>query len=195
MKKFIFSFLFLFSLSFAKEIYIEKLEIKNLPDNYLEIFKNFFNENVKPKKENLSLEIKINWLSYSYNICIFIKENKTLREAVCTTSNNAEEIRDNLKDLLDDNKYIYLNNIPVKKVNLTVLSKGKTTEKKVKLISSKGDYLTDYKEKINLPKEPSIMIGGATASVDLIILNELSSTFILKKLLNNYKIDKIYINN
>lgn len=198
MRKVLFLLFFIFSLSIAKEVYkvnIESINIKNLPDSYLEIFKDFFKQNLNAKKKNTSITININWISYSYNICIFVKSNKVLKEALCTTCNFVEEIRENITNLLKDSDYLLFRYLDKKIVNLRIILKGKTTEKKIKLISSKGDYLTNYKENINIPKEPIITIGGGNVSVDLIVLNEVSASYILNKLLNNYKIDKIYITN
>lgn len=196
MRKFLFLILFIFSLSIAKEVYkvnIESINIKNLPDSYLEIFSDFFKENLNAKRKNTSITININWISYSYNICIFVKNNRILKEALCATCKFAEEIEENIANLLKDSDYIVFRHLDKKSINLRVISKGKPTEKKIKLISPKGDYLTDYKESMSIPKEPIITIGGANASVDLIVLNEVSASYILNKLLNNYKINKIYI--
>lgn len=198
MRKGLFLIFFIFSLSIAKEVYkvnIENINIKNLPDSYLEIFSDFFKQNLNAKKKNTSITININWISYSYNICIFVKNNKVLKEALCTTCNFAEELWENIENLLKDSDYLVFRYLDRKIINLRIISKGKPTEKKIKLISPKGDYLTDYKENINIPKEPVITIGGANASVDLIVLNEISASYILNKLLNNYKINRIYITN
>jgi hypothetical protein len=195
MKKVFLAFFSFFCISNATEVNIENLKIKNLPHTYFDVFKDFFKENIEGKKENISLDIDLYWLSYSYNLCISIKEKGILVESLCTTSNYAENLRDDLKNLLKDSKFIYLKDKDRQKINLVVISKGNITEKKARLISSNGDYLSSYKTIIDLPYEPTITIGGAVSSIDLVILNEISASFILKKMLYNYKIDKIYITN
>ena len=196
MKNYIFFFLsfIFFSISYANEIKITKLEIKNLPDGYYEVFKDFFKENLYTKNNLVETEIKINWITYSYNICIYISKENILVEVLCTTSNTAEKIYDNLKNLLSDSEYISLKEIKRKNINLSIIgNSGEITERKAKIISEKGDFLTDYKVVYAKKEKPFIYIGGANFSVDLIILNEYSASFLLKKMLNNYKIDKIFI--
>jgi len=200
LKKILLSFsfvLFTFSITFAQELNLKSLKIENLPSFYKDIFKDFFKSIISiNEKSPYSLDIEIKWVMFSYNICFFVSKNSNSVESVCFTSENAESILDDIQKSLSSSKFIKLKKyIKNKKINLKLISKGNLNENKCKIISSKGDQLTDYKYTYLYRKKSieSITLGGATITGDIIVLPDNSSAFLLKKFLNGYKIDKIYI--
>ncbi len=200
-KKILLSFsfiLFTFYISFAEELNLKSLKVKNLPSSYEDIFKEFFKSIIKTnEKSPYNLDIEIKWIMFSYNICFFVSKNSNSIESICFTSKNAENILEDIEEGLSSSKFIKLKkNIKRKKINLKIFLKENLKENRCKIISSKGDQLTDYKYTFFYKNENinnSITLSGASITGDIIVLQENSSAFLLKKFLNGYKIDKIYI--
>ncbi len=130
----------------------------------------------------------------SYTVCFNVENKDKHLETVCITSNSAEDIPSDLEKI--KSKYISFKPIKKeKKVDLEVLTTGSTNEKFLKLVSTYGDALTPFKERAKKARKQKITIGGATLSVNLVIFEDIYAAYLLKKILNGYKIDKIVIKN
>lgn len=189
----IFNLIF-FTTVFAKDF---NLKIKNLPDSYKDIFNNFFYENLKLKDNSLSIDIDITWIVLSYNICFFLKKENKPVENICFTSNSGEDLLTDIGKALSNSKYLSLKQkIKTKKINLEIITTKIPTEKRFRVISRKGDTLIDYKNVFfkRKAKNIDVKIEDAIITGDIIIISKDYATYLLKKFLNGYKINKIYLN-
>ncbi|WP_456402062.1 hypothetical protein [Persephonella sp.] len=206
MKKYLFSVILLISLVFttskAEYIAVKRPEIKNLPRGYAPVFFSFFEthfENVvrfpSDRKISYIIQPTITWVATSYNICLNIYKGAKLIDVFCTVSFSGEELHDDLERLSlktgilkrkDDKKTEYF--------YIKLIGRGEIRSDKIKIVSSKGDVLVNYKEIINNTTVSNIItIPHTLINLDTAYIQNFEASKLLEHLLNNKKIKGILI--
>ncbi len=185
----------------AELVAVKRPEVKNLPRSYSPVIFSFFEEHFKnvvkyPTDENYAYLIQptISWIATAYNLCLNIYKNGKLVDIHCTVSFSGENLHDDLEKLSqstgilqkkDDKKpkYIYLK----------IIGRGKLAGDSLKVVSSKGDILINYKKIVKKADKNFITVSNAVINMDTAFIQSFEAAKLLDYLLNNHRIKGILI--
>ncbi|WP_297455349.1 hypothetical protein [Persephonella sp.] len=202
MKKVFLLFFVLVFYSYGQEIAIKTPVIRNLPDNYKKVFLDFFIKNFDgvqkyspDKKAKYIIRPYISSIAGSYNLCIDIFKDQKLAHIVCISAENGEQLADKVIFLLPQ-KINFLHpkkEIPVKKVNLQLITPSDNYGEEIKVVSHNGDTIVDYKKVIPSSTEPTLNFNKVIINIDTALLDNKQAAKLMEYLLKGYRIKGILI--
>ncbi|WP_457621777.1 hypothetical protein [Persephonella sp.] len=202
MKKFfIIFFLFIFFNVNAETVAVKRPVVKNLPRNYAPILFSFFKEHFKnvvkyPTEKDYTYLIQpvISWIATSYNVCLNVYKKGKLVDIHCSVSFSAEELHDDLERLsLSTGILKRKKDQEPRQIYIKLIGKGNLQGKKLKIVSSKGDILLNYKKTGDKFDGDFITISNAIINIDTAYIQSFEAAKLLEYLLNNYKVKGILI--
>ncbi|ACO04819.1 MAG TPA: hypothetical protein DEP48_08730 [Persephonella sp.] len=185
----------------AETVAIKRPEVKNLPRGYSPVIFSFFEEHFKnvvkyPTEKDYTYLIQpvVSWIATSYNVCLNVYKKGKLVDIHCSVSFSAEDLHDDLEKLSistgilekkkdQKTKYIYIK----------LIGKGNLKGDRLKIVSSKGDILVDYKNLIEKADGDFITVSNAVINIDTAYIQSFEAAKLLEYLLNNYKVKGILI--
>ena len=202
MKKFFLLFFLLFFYAYGQEIAVKTPIIRNLPESYKEVFLDFFINNFdgvqkysSDKKAKYIIKPYISSIAGSYNLCIDIFQAQKLAHIVCISAENGEQLADKtISQLTQKINFLHLKKeIPVKKVNLQLITSSDSYGKEIKVVSHNGDTLVDYKKVIPLSTETTLNFDKVIINIDTALLDNKQAAKLMEYLLKGYRIKGILI--
>ncbi len=194
-------FFITFNVSFSENLYIKNTVVKNLPDQYGQIFSDFLLKNLENSypyayynSTGFVVVPYISWIGISYNVCFDIYKDDYLVQMECFSPMSGEDIISDIYSLEKDLINFKFKKEKEKEIVLSFKIGAKPIVKRLKIISPKGDILVSYVPIIYDTSEENILdLGVGNLNLDTLILDYKQAEKVLKILLENFKVKEILI--
>ncbi|MBK3333003.1 hypothetical protein GWK41_07970 [Persephonella atlantica] len=203
MKRYIFIFFMILSLSYGGEVGIYRPVVKNLPGEYSSVFLSFFlnnfsNVEMYSKKSSYRYTVKpiFSSIGGNYNICLDIYRNNNLTKVLCSSAESGKQLFEKLIYLTKKTGiFRSKKQFRRKQIYLKLLTNSRQFEKKMKVVSHNGDILINYIEakKFKGQQFPHITAGNGIINIDTVILDSAEASKVLEYLLKGYSFIGILI--